>query len=117
MKKNIIKFLTFIGILFLGVIGTLNAQAAEETGGNITVEYWHYDIDGNTVEKIHDDVSLSGNIGDRYHAEAFYVPGYGFSGVNTETNYSPISGLITAEAQTVKLIYHKLNDESTEGLV
>ncbi|MBV7392574.1 MucBP domain-containing protein, partial [Enterococcus sp. ALS3] len=25
--------------------------------------------------------------------------------------------LITAEAQTVKLIYHKLNDESTEGLV
>ncbi|MBV7392501.1 MucBP domain-containing protein, partial [Enterococcus sp. ALS3] len=88
-----------------------------KVGGNVTVEYWEYDSNGTPVKKIHDDTIITGNVGERYHAEAYYVTGYGFSGVNTKTGLSPISGLITAEAQTVKLIYHKLNDESTEGLV
>lgn len=106
--------------------GTFTADSQEVTyiyqkdikvGGNVTVEYWEYDSNGTPVKKIHDDTIITGNVGERYHAEAYYVTGYGFSGVNTETGLSPISGLITDATQTVKLIYNKLTAPVSDGLV
>ncbi|MBV7392533.1 BspA family leucine-rich repeat surface protein [Enterococcus sp. ALS3] len=106
--------------------GTFTADPQEVTyiyqkdikvGGNVTVEYWEYDSSGTPVKKIHDDTIITGNVGERYHAEAYYVTGYGFSGVNTETGLSPISGLITDATQTVKLIYNKLTAAVSDGLV
>ncbi|WP_280738436.1 MULTISPECIES: MucBP domain-containing protein [unclassified Enterococcus] len=83
----------------------------------ITVEYWEYDINGNPVEKIAEDIILTGNLGDRYHAEANYIIGYTFNGVVTADDLSPISGIISDQAQTVKLSYHKLEANTNQGFV
>ncbi|MDH6365781.1 hypothetical protein M2139_002816 [Enterococcus sp. PF1-24] len=61
---------------------------------SVTVEYWEYDLAGNPVEKIAADKTLTGAIGDRYHAEISNISGFTFNGVVVGNDLNPISGLI-----------------------
>lgn len=66
----------------------------------VTVNY--QDVNGN---KIADDITLNGNIGDTYSTEQKVITGYTFKEVKTGS--APTSGSFTAESQTVTYVYTK----------
>ncbi|MGX2946281.1 MucBP domain-containing protein [Enterococcus alishanensis] len=120
----------FYGYRFKEVVGNANGKFTSSpqqvtyvyskiVPGKLTVEYWEYDTKGNAVKKL-DERTITGEYGDYYNAEILYLTGYGFNGVvtDTEAGYAPAAGrLLDEEDRTIKLTYHKLAGESTEGMV